>query len=51
MPEAVVEEFCQLATRLPKSLHKKLKLHAVTTDQSIADLVARGIAMILKEAR
>jgi hypothetical protein len=34
----------QLATRIPKSLHRDLKLHCVTVDTSVMDFVVKAIA-------
>jgi predicted HicB family RNase H-like nuclease len=39
--EAVVQ--VQLATRIPKSLHRKLRLHCVTADRSVMDFVVQAI--------
>jgi hypothetical protein len=33
----------QLATRIPKSLHRDLKLHCVTVDTSVMDFVVKAI--------
>jgi hypothetical protein len=33
----------QLATRIPKSLHRDLRLHCVTTETSIMDFVTKAI--------
>ena len=33
----------QLATRIPKELHRRLKLHCVTLDTSVRDFVAAAI--------
>ncbi len=37
------EAWVQLATRIPKSLHQKLKLHCVQTDVSLMDLVVAAL--------
>lgn len=42
------EILIQLATRIPKELHRELKLFAVTTGQSVADLVSAYIRQGLK---
>jgi predicted HicB family RNase H-like nuclease len=34
----------QLATRIPKTLHRDLKLHCVTSDVSVMAFVTRAIA-------
>ena len=39
--EAVVQ--VQLATRIPKELHRRLKLHCVTADMAVMDFVAQAI--------
>ena len=33
----------QLATRIPKSLHRELRLHCVTVDTSVMDFVVKAI--------
>ena len=33
----------QLATRIPKSLHRDLKLHCVTVDTAVMDFVVKAI--------
>ena len=33
----------QLATRIPKDLHRQLKLHCVTTEESIMDFIVVAI--------
>jgi hypothetical protein len=40
-PESVV--WVQLATRIPKSLHRELRLHCVTVDTSVMDFVVKAI--------
>jgi hypothetical protein len=39
--ESVV--WVQLATRIPRSLHRELRLHCVTVDTSVMDFVVRAI--------
>jgi hypothetical protein len=39
--ESVV--WVQLATRIPKSLHRDLRLHCVTVDTSVMDFVVKAI--------
>lgn len=39
--ETVVQ--VQLATRIPKSLHRQLRLHCVTTDTSVMEFVVQAI--------
>jgi len=37
------EPWVQLATRIPKSLHRQLKLHCVQTDTSVMDFVVSAL--------
>ena len=37
------EPWVQLATRIPKDLHRKLKLHCVQSDTSVMDFVVSSI--------
>ena len=37
------EAWTQLATRIPKELHRRLKLHCVTHDTSVMDFVTQAI--------
>jgi len=37
------EPIAQLATRIPKDLHRRLKLHCVTHDTSVMDFVTQAI--------
>ncbi len=37
------EPIAQLATRIPKELHRRLKLHCVTHDTSVMDFVTQAI--------
>jgi predicted HicB family RNase H-like nuclease len=37
------EAWVQLATRIPKSLHRDLKLHCVTSETSVMDFVVRAL--------
>ena len=37
------EALVQLATRIPKALHRELKLHSVTADESVMDFVVSAI--------
>lgn len=37
----------QLATRVPKDIYKRLKLYAVTHEQSISELVAEALIDLL----
>ncbi len=37
------EPLTQLATRIPKELHRRLKLHCVTNDIMVQDFVTQAI--------
>ncbi len=37
------EPIAQLATRIPKELHRRLKLHCVTHDIAVQDFVTEAI--------
>jgi hypothetical protein len=37
------EPWVQLATRIPKSLHRTMKLHCVTAETSVMDFVVKAI--------
>ena len=37
------EAWVQLATRIPKTLHRELKLHCVQSDTSVMDFVVSAI--------
>jgi hypothetical protein len=37
------EAWVQLATRIPKQLHRDLKLHCVETDTSVMDFVVAAV--------
>jgi hypothetical protein len=37
------EIWVQLATRIPKTLHRELKLHCVKADTSVMDFVVRSL--------
>lgn len=39
----------QLATRIPKDLHRKVKLVAVKQDVTVADIVAAALGMWLEK--
>jgi hypothetical protein len=38
------EVWVQLATRIPKPLHRELKLHCVMSDLSVMDFVVKALA-------
>ena len=37
------EPWVQLATRIPKTIHRQLKLHCVQTDTSVMDFVVQSL--------
>ena len=41
--ERTEEPLTQLATRIPKELHRRLKLHCVPHDTSVMDFVVEAI--------
>ena len=43
MAKAADEVWVQLATRIPKELHRRLKLHCVQTDTSVMDFVVTSL--------
>ena len=43
MPKRDDEPWVQLATRIPKTLHRQLKLHCVHTDSSVMDFVVAAL--------
>ena len=43
MPDRSDEPWVQLATRIPKPLHRQLKLHCVQTDTSVMDFVVTSL--------
>jgi predicted HicB family RNase H-like nuclease len=47
--EAVV--WVQLGTRIPKALHRALKLHCVTAETSVMDFVTKAIEEKLARSR
>ena len=44
------EPWVQLATRIPKTLHRQLKLHCVTSDTSVMDFVVESLEEKLAKA-
>ena len=44
MAREATDAWTQLATRIPKSLHQKLKLHCVTHDIMVQQFVTEAIA-------
>src|SRR5439155_1994304 len=43
MVHEATEAWRQLATRIPKELHRRLKLHCVTNDKSVMHFVVQAI--------
>ena len=43
MAQSQDEAWVQLATRIPKRLHREVKLHCVTTDESVMGFVVAAI--------
>jgi predicted HicB family RNase H-like nuclease len=43
MAREATEAWTQLATRIPKELHRRLKLHCVTNDKSVMHFVVQAI--------
>jgi hypothetical protein len=43
MPNADSEVWVQLATRIPKTLHRELKLHCVKADTALMHFVVRAL--------
>jgi predicted HicB family RNase H-like nuclease len=50
MPKHDDEVWVQLATRIPKPLHRQLKLHCVDTDTSVMEFVVRALEEKLGKA-
>ena len=48
VPRGQDEVFVQLATRIPKQLHRDLKLHCVQSDVSVMEFVILAIEAGLK---
>jgi len=45
------EVWVQLATRIPKSLHRELKVHCVRTDESVMGFVVKALNELLARER
>lgn len=43
MADRTEEAWVQLATRIPKTLHRQLKLHRVQSDTSVMDFVVAAV--------
>ncbi len=50
MAKAEDEPQVQLATRIPKSLHRELKLHCVEANQSVMGFVVAALEEKLRKA-
>jgi len=50
MAKAGDEVWVQLATRIPKELHRRLKLHCVETDTSVMEFVVSSLEEKLAKA-
>ena len=50
MARGDAEPWTQLATRIPKTLHRQLKLYCVTSDTSVMDFVVAAIEERLTRA-
>ena len=50
MAERDDEHWTQLATRIPKELHRRLKLHCVESDTSVMDFVVAAVREKLAKA-
>ncbi len=50
MPKRDDEPWVQLATRIPKTLHRQLKLYCVQTDTSVMDFVVQSLEERLGKA-
>lgn len=42
-PEVIDETLVQLATRIPKPLHRAVKMHCTATDQSVMDFTTKAL--------
>jgi predicted HicB family RNase H-like nuclease len=49
MPDEQHDAWVQLATRIPKPLHRRLKLHCVKSDVSVMDFVVEALEKLLKQ--
>jgi len=45
------EVWTQLATRIPKELHRRVKLHCVTHEIAVQDFVTQAVDEKLRRAR
>ena len=51
MAEKNEEAWTQLATRIPKEVHRRLKLHCVESDTSVMDFVVAALREKLTKTR
>jgi hypothetical protein len=51
MPRGEAVVWVELATRIPKSLHRALKLHCVTAETSVMEFVTKAIEEKLARSR
>ena len=51
MARETAEAWTQLATRIPKELHRRLKLHCVTNDIAVIHFVVEAIEEKLERKR
>ncbi len=51
MARETTEAWVQLATRIPKSLHRELKLHCVHTDMTVMNFVVAAVKEKLARKR
>ena len=51
MPKRDDEPWVQLATRIPKELHRRLKLHCVTNDIAVMEFVVEALEEKLGRTR
>jgi hypothetical protein len=51
MPRGEAVVWVELATRIPKSLHRALKLHCVTAETSVMEFVTKAIEEKLARTR
>ena len=50
MPNAEADVQVQLATRIPKALHRELKLHCVSADKPLMEFVVEALQERLDKA-
>lgn len=47
-PEVIDETLVQLATRIPKPLHRAVKMHCTATDESVMEFTTRALGSLLE---